>query len=484
MTKIENIEAIRAFLQSLDPKASSSAASPLPLNDLYAPPAHANALDPNRPLVVGNRGVGKSVWSGVLADEELRNAVASAYPKLNMRNLVVELGFHEAAGKVAGVAPSPKVLASLLKKGFAAEDIWQAVLLRAIAGFVNFTPHETLAETISWMADSVEDSEALLRKADTFFSTKGTVFLLVFDALDVLGNNWPEIRPLTEGILKLALGMQGYKSMRAKVFMRTDQIKDTALFQFADASKMRAGRVELAWHATELYGLLFNLFHNNDNTRIPFNSFVKNAIGKWANPDNIDGRSEQAAVFSALAGEFMGSDHRRGRTYTWLIDHLADAFGETTPRSFLIALQRAAISRTRPTNLVIDYFGIREGVQAASAVRVDQLQEDYPWIRNVLADLEGLEVPCQPSMFIGRWKEQKTIASLSSIMEKSQRPGPIELEGIPISPEAALIEALMTIGVVEERSADRINMPDIFRVAAKIKRRGGVRPPVAGNKSS
>jgi len=36
---------------------------------------------------------------------------------------------------------------------------------------------------------------------------------------------------------------------------------------------------------------------------------------------------------------------------------------------------------------------------------------------------------------------------------------------------------LKSIGVVEERSAERINMPDLFRVAAEIKRKGGVRPP-------
>jgi hypothetical protein len=48
--------------------------------------------------------------------------------------------------------------------------------------------------------------------------------------------------------------------------------------------------------------------------------------------------------------------------------------------------------------------------------------------------------------------------------------------------ESVLLESLKTIGVVEERSGDRINMPDLFRVAAKIKRRGGVRPPSAETK--
>jgi hypothetical protein len=115
-------------------------------------------------------------------------------------------------------------------------------------------------------------------------------------------------------------------------------------------------------------------------------------------------------------------------------------------------------------------------------VRVNQLQEDYPWIRTVLEDLEGLEVPCPPNTFIDRWRNRKTVDSITSITASNERPGPIELEQPGTDQEAALLEALKNIGVVEERSEHRINMPDIFRVAAKMKRRGGVRPPVSGSR--
>ena len=48
---------------------------------------------PNRALVVGNRGVGKSVWSGVLADEVTRTAVASSYPMLDLSCLLFVSAF-------------------------------------------------------------------------------------------------------------------------------------------------------------------------------------------------------------------------------------------------------------------------------------------------------------------------------------------------------------------------------------------------------
>src|SRR5271165_5847873 len=62
----------------------ASAAKPLPTDELFAPATHENALDFNRPLLVGNRGAGKSVWSGVLADQSTRDAVAALYPHLGL----------------------------------------------------------------------------------------------------------------------------------------------------------------------------------------------------------------------------------------------------------------------------------------------------------------------------------------------------------------------------------------------------------------
>ncbi len=478
MTAQEDILAVRTFLAQIDPKASASATQPPAIKDIYTPRTHANALDSSRPLVVGNRGVGKSVWSGVLADDSTRKAIAQSYNDLGLDRMVVALGFHEGAGKTDGVAPSPALLASLLTKNIDPEAIWTAVLLRAVAPTLHFQVPLTLDDTVAWMNQNIERAESALRDADNYFRGANLKFVLVFDALDRLATNWNAIRPLTAGVLRLSLSMQNYSAMRAKVFLRTDQAKDDELFRFPDSSKLRASRVELAWHATELYGLLFRLLRQHESSRPAFDRMVRSALNR-TDFGEIEEPIEQKKLFSQLAGEFMGSDRRRGSTYTWVINHLADAFNETTPRSFLITLKRAANTRTAPLATVIDYQGIREGVQEASEVRVDQLVEDYPWIRRVLQDLEGLEVPCSPSQFTQRWQDKKTVEGVRHVTGGADRPGPIELEKLDLQPEAALLEAIKNIGVVEERSSNRINMPDIFRVAARIKRRGGVRPPVS-----
>ncbi|WP_459206380.1 hypothetical protein ACSMEV_18185 [Pseudomonas sp. MLB6B] len=471
-----DINHLRTVIAEFKPDSSSTATRPLSLDELYTPPTHKAALDFERSLIVGNRGTGKSVWSGALANEKTRKDVAKRYSYDFLNSTEVELGFHQNAAEVEGVAPSPKVLSRLLKCGFDSESIWTAVLLKATKKYSSARIKSDFSELVEWVDDNPAKCEELLRKADNYFRSQNKKFILVFDALDRLGKSWEEIRPLTRGVLTLALGMQGYSCMRAKVFMRTDQYKDKTVFAFPDASKLTAAKVELRWHPTELYGLFFQQLHKNPRSETSFAKIYKAVAGSSLRAySKIEEPDKQREAFTLIAGEYMGSDHRRGRTYTWIIDHLADAFQETTPRSFLVTLQRAASVRQKPSSTVIDHHGIREGVQSASEIRVAQLSEDYPWIEQVLTDLAGLEVPCSPDAFVARWKERKTVKEIYEI--ETDLPGPVELSKSSSDEESLLLDSLENIGVVEYRTETKINMPDIFRVAARIKRRGGVKTP-------
>ncbi len=470
------IRAIRDVVSAFRPESASSAARALPINEIYVPLGHKEALDFERPLVVGNRGTGKSVWSGALANSATRKTIAKNNAFDGMASADVELGFHQSAAELSGVAPSPRVLNALLNRGIDPEVIWTAVLLKAVAKYARLRIKSDFDDLVDWVNSYPAKCEALLIKADNYYTRNQKKFLLVFDALDRLGKSWEAIRPLTRGVLALTLSMQGYTSMRAKVFMRTDQFKDSAIFNFPDASKIKAARIELNWYPSDLYGLFFQQLTNDSASQKVFAKIYKTVTGKAFRPySKLSEPIDQRNAFNLIAGEYMGTDHRRGRTYTWIVDHLADAFHETTPRSFLVTLQRAAASRQLPAHTVIDHHGIREGVQSASAIRVDQLSEDYPWIRRVLEDLAGLEVPCAPKTFTSRWAERGTVDSINSLV--TEQPGPVELLESGVNKEELLLEAIVNIGVVEYRAEDKINMPDIFRVAAKIKRRGGVRTP-------
>ena len=67
-----------------------------------------------------------------------------------------------------------------------------------------------------------------------------------------------------------------------------------------------------------------------------------------------------------------------GFTYTWIPKHLSDTSHRASPRSFVVAIGKAAESAAPNTATPIDYRGIHEGVRAASRTRVDELREDHP----------------------------------------------------------------------------------------------------------
>lgn len=472
-----DLDLLREVLGQLQPGSAHQARNPPNPAVIFAPPLHANALDPQRPLVIGNRGVGKSFWSSVLTHNQSRKAIAAEYPRLPLAHIHAVLGFHEDAGKDDGPAPSAEVLAALLRRGREPETIWRAVLLRAVRDRLGMDLPTSLSDVLAWREADIERAEQAMRTADQSFAGRGETFLLVFDALDRMGRDWETITPLTEGVLRLALDMRGYRALKAKIFLRTDQSKDDALFRFADGSKIRAAAVNLVWHREELFGLMYKHLMQSAETA--------KALGRLAGEEGPQELAEgvtndgnlQETLFYRIAGEFMGAGAKRGRTYTWIHDHLADAFGETSPRSFITAIQKAAVFRPKPQNTVIDHSGIRAGVQDASEVRVRQLKEDYDWIDDVLGALEGLEVPCEPATFIKRWKERRTIEIIRSHSRSNDSLLPLELQNASSNPEAALLAALNNIGVVEFRAENRINVPDIFRVEARIKRRGGIRPP-------
>jgi hypothetical protein len=164
-----------------------------------------------------------------------------------LRRIEAVLGFHEDAGKDEGPSPSPAVLRSLLDKGVDPEEIWAAVLIKAVAAESGDDLPTTISDLVSWARADIERTESFLRAADGRFSARRSSFLLVFDALDRLGRDWGTITRLSEGILRFVLDMRGFRAMRAKIFMRTDQANDDSLFRFADATKIRADAVKLLW---------------------------------------------------------------------------------------------------------------------------------------------------------------------------------------------------------------------------------------------
>ncbi len=440
--------------------------------DVVMVPGHRASLDPDRTLVVGNRGMGKSFWTHALANEKTRAEAAKTFRELESTDVLI--GFN-AAETPSPIAPTPLILREALERNLSPDTLWLAVLVRiAFIRLGRPFPQpgmESFLTLVQWVKSNSELVEGLSKELDEFYTSQKRKLLVVFDALDRLGKDWQTTRVLTIALLKRALAVRSYRSIRIKLFMRRDQFEDPALFLFADGSKVRNTRVDLSWSSSDLYRLLFSRL---ERSPIASESFIqlKNQIERQANPTHTD---KAKLIVDLLAGEFMGAGEKRGRVYTWLPLHLSDAREETSPRTFLTAWTEAAKYGDPPATMAINHHGLMEGVRKASEDRLSELAEDYHWIKKALEPLKGQFVPIQREALLGLWRSFGTVTDIKT----TSTPGlsPVQFEDSSTDLEGALLSEMKAIGVIEERTNGKINVPDIFRVEAGIKRKGGVKPP-------
>jgi hypothetical protein len=177
----------------------------------------------------------------------------------------------------------------------------------------------------------------------------------------------------------------------------------------------------------------------------------------------------QRRIFAEIAGTAMGTNERRGLPFTWIPTHLGDASGIATPRSFLAALRTAAENTNHDAPLALDWRSVHSGVRKASEIRVTELGEDFPWTTPAMGALEGLNVPCSRKDLVSRWNS-------NDIAERIQELPPGDRNKSATLGQQGLLNDLIEVGVLEVRSDNRYNIPDVYRVGFGLKRRGGVKP--------
>lgn len=421
---------LRMTMEAFPSLESHSPLAQINLSEIYFPKSHAAALDPDRALIVGNRGMGKSFWASALVSAESRERISKALPeaRVSSSGTDVRFGFADAEGVVQ---VSRDELALLIKQGANIEQIWRAVTLPALAERANQIVPRKLNERLSWVASEPGDVRELMRRADALLTSSKTKLVFIFDQLEQLADDLETRSNLTRGIIRLALAFKSYRSLRVKIFMRPDHYSEDNLFSFPDASKVRGEAVQLDWRPYDLYGLLYSrLLRANAQEFGTLSERAGVLISKQMSlPQELaDNEERQHAVFDVIAGDAMGA-RKRGLPYTWLVSHLADARNQVSPRTFLRALKYAAENRPAPTTKVIDQLGIHEGVRKASENRVDDLKEDYPWIPPALDALRGLLVPCLPSEMVDKWLQSPELLNrLLSIPNAKQPAWMIEQE--------------------------------------------------------
>ena len=302
--------------------------------------------------------MGKTCSSLALSDEELRPEIAKRYSStrhLRLDNLDVYLGFADAEGARGEVS---RLNLESIPLRTSAELIWRAVLLRRLGPLINRKIPVGFKELVSWIRANPDEQLEIFRDADKFLTGNGRRVLFVFDQLDQLATDWNRIIVLTQGLLKTALAMKSYRSIKIKLFMRPDQAENKQLFHFPDASKILGGRCVLTWRTIDLYGLLFFEILRLQDGQKAFEKICADKVvaispmhHRLSIPEELVGDAEkQGQVFDSIAGSQMGLGSKRGRPYTWIPAHLADGRGEISPRTFLHVIKAAAEVECYPTS--------------------------------------------------------------------------------------------------------------------------------------
>lgn len=451
------------------------------VGDVFAPEQHASALAPSTLIVVGARGAGKSFWAGVLGQSDTRQLAAEVYPRLGLDRLVVTFGYN---GFDAGSAVTRRTVEARTQNGQhdSALIFWQSVLLRsALAAINDLEAKETIATFISKYKDP-EDFEVRLREVDQALDADDKTCLVLFDALDTLSRDWAQLTKLTDALFEACWMLRARRRIRAKVFIRPDQLNDEGL-KFVELPKLRSARVELDWSPTDLYGLLFTRMveAEQDADGEDFEVLCREAgypipetsaerIRNW---ELAWSEEAQKRVFERIAGRYMGKSATKGATYPWTYKHLADGRDVVTPRSFLKLFVEAARHMPAPINQVITAEGIRHGLREASKTRVEQLALEYPWIKRALAPLAGLKVPCQSWEIHEVWEASNTTAIISKAAKSEGFLPPYQKSSVS-NAEEDLEAAMARIGVLSYRTDGRADMPDLFRIASRMLKLGGV----------
>jgi hypothetical protein len=474
--------AIRLGLREATATLDQTQFSASPPEFTYLPPSHARALDLEATLVEGIRGAGKSFWWAQLASEVHRQFVQQNFPEVRLPDpIIVKQGF--GVGLKPDRWPDADTLADLVTE-FRPRSIWRAVvgLNAALSG--DFAKQGSWRERVAWVQANPEQFALELESADRWLEDNGFHLLVLFDALDRLADDWEHIQPLAKGLLQVALDMRSTRRIRFKIYTRPDVLQDPQITGFPDFAKLLAGKASLEWRRADLYALLFQCLGNTQSGSAALRATAKSVVGKagvvdadgrWSLPTQLRvDEGLQEAVFERIAGKAMGSSVRRGKPYTWLVNHLLDGLNQVSPRSFFAALGTAATDTAPDAELALDYKAIQRGVQKASQIRVGEITEDYPWVRLVMEPLRSnLTVPCQRAEIDAIWKQESTLNLLKARLEReSIKLPPLNLD----QGTKGILMDLESLGMLQRIDAKRIQVPDVYRIAYGLGRRGGVKP--------
>lgn len=433
-------------------------------------PQHERALDRKVLVVRGERGAGKTALFQLLGALQAKGIALSTVIRgaPDGRQLV---GFSEHGTDL----PHVEVVMAFAQ-GATPEDLrafWLGLLVGVLRkdienpsrlpdAFHNaYTANPN--DPAAWVPVARSSLPGLYGWLDAIERAEGDTRFVVYDHLDRIGTTNRKVRERVAGSLLdlwLSLSLR-YDRLRGKVMLREDLFREV-LSSFADATKLETRSVRLEWTAGRLYALLVRRMAADKGLRDWLRDVARLELTQRKPfgylPASMDfDEATQKRFAKSLVGEFMGSGPNKGFTHNWMINHLQDARGQVTPRSLLVLIRKAAeTAREKGPRAayrkLLHPIELHDALQEASQRRVVEQKEDHP----VIQRLEALR---EKTLFL---PHREVIRAIGSVTVS---------DGFEGRGDEAF-EELLRIGAIAIRD-DRVDVPDIFRYAFGIKRKGG-----------
>jgi hypothetical protein len=454
----------------------------------YPVPEHSRAFDPDVALVIGSRGAGKSELFRAVVQERLLPAIQRvggvALSRLRTDSIEWKAA-HPLDRDFPDMGGLRRYFRAHTDDSDASLHLWSAYLLRVLASRVEQTAFSDRAvfESAGADVDAIVSSYRrlgnepvlALDRLDRDLERQDEWVVVSYDELDVIGGyDWDTMVQSIHGLISFwANNTRRWKRIRPKIFLRTDLFRRHAQSFGADLIKLAANRAEITWSDRNLYGMLIKRLANTSpelqsycsDSRIEFDEDLDlGLMPKIAKP------ADARPLIERIAGQYMGANLKKGRTFAWLLAHVRDGNGHAMPRALVRLIEKAAsqeIERPLATyNRLLDPRSLRRALDEVSREHVLEVNtHELPWLPGVKDRLEGAGVPML------RREAEKLISSDWSSQWNANQP-----EARPPARSASeLVTQLTEIGVFKVRSDDRIDVPDLFVAGLGLSRKGGVR---------
>lgn len=452
------------------------------INKFFPLREHRFIFDPEKFLILGPKGSGKTALFSVLEHRNYAEKLAS-YLGLTTESTQKT---HWVTG-LKGLKQSIEFPSSANFESLGSEDdvdvfrrYWRILAIRSIHKQVDIeipsifsdisevltVPNSKLRELSKDLLLS-EKLEDYLNALDTTLGQNDKKVSIIYDGLDVLLKNKNYRGKMISALISLWYEyISRYQNIGVKIFLREDifrnEVKD-----IADKVKLGNYSERLSWSYDSLLSMVYKrMIQQSDSLAKLFEETLR-PLGITVPYDERVGYVPRVdteinkAILKILIGERMGTG-KAAFTYNWIRNHLADTNEQIVPRSILTLFASAARKEAEqielfPSRILIKSRNLQNVMAEVSKDRVTDLLEEYDEYEKIFTSLREY-VPNFPA------SESEFKSALRSC-------------GVPQNREQSTIDDLVSIGAMKpyqrkKNDPIRYHIPDIFLIGLGLTRRG------------